>query len=490
MSPQCIGYIIGIIALTVLSAFFSASETAYNSLNKIKLKNKANEGSKGAKKALLLVDNYDKLITTILIGNNIVNIAAATIATLLFTEFIKSADLAATVSTIVVTVITLIFGEITPKSIAKEFSESFASKVATILQILCLIFTPFTYIFSLWQKLMIKIFKPSANSGMSEAELITMVDEATTEGGIDKDKGELIRSAIEFNELTVKDIFTPRVDVIAVDVEAKKDELRDLFLENGFSRLPVFEEDIDNVIGILHEKDFYKNYFKKEFDIRKYMTKTIWVTLNSNLSSVLKMLQKSKAHMAVVLDEYGGTAGIVTLEDILEELVGEIWDEHDEVVEDITQISENEYQITGGCNIEDMFDKLEQKYDSDDLEVTTVSGWIVDHFGYIPSSGEQFDFNNLTIKVLDADPKKIEKIYVKVLNKQEEEEENTFIDKFFMKDNDEKEDDVKKSEKLFHKDDKPVDNIEKPNIKSEKNSENENKILFDDIEISNFDKNQ
>ncbi|MDE6967499.1 MAG: hemolysin family protein, partial [Clostridia bacterium] len=312
MSPQCIGYIVGIIVLTALSSFFSASETAYNSLNKIKLKNQANEGSKRAKKALLLVDNYDKLITTILIGNNIVNIAAATIATLFFTEVIKSQpDLAATISTIVVTIVTLIFGEITPKTIAKEFSEGFATRVATILQILCLIFTPFTWLFSKWQKIMIKIFKPKNNTGMSEAELITMVDEATTEGGIDKDEGELIRSAIEFNELTVKDIFTPRVDVIAVEVNAKKDELRDLFLENGFSRLPVYEEDIDNVVGVLHEKDFYKNYFKKEFEIKKYMTQTIWVTLTANLSSVLKMLQKSKAHMAVVLDEYGGTAGIV-----------------------------------------------------------------------------------------------------------------------------------------------------------------------------------
>lgn len=444
MSPQCIGYIVGIIVLTALSSFFSASETAYNSLNKIKLKNQANEGSKRAKKALLLVDNYDKLITTILIGNNIVNIAAATIATLFFTEVIKSQpDLAATISTIVVTIVTLIFGEITPKTIAKEFSEGFATRVATILQILCLIFTPFTWLFSKWQKIMIKIFKPKNNTGMSEAELITMVDEATTEGGIDKDEGELIRSAIEFNELTVKDIFTPRVDVIAVEVNAKKDELRDLFLENGFSRLPVYEEDIDNVVGVLHEKDFYKNYFKKEFEIKKYMTQTIWVTLTANLSSVLKMLQKSKAHMAVVLDEYGGTAGIVTLEDILEELVGEIWDEHDEVVEDITEIGENEFNIDGGCNIEDMFDKFEQKYDSDELEVSTVSGWVVDHFGYIPSIGEQFDYNNLTIKVIDADPKKVEKIYVKVLSKIEEEDDGTFIDKFFMKDNEDKEEEKK-----------------------------------------------
>lgn len=449
MSPQCIGYIIGIIVLTALSAFFSASETAYNSLNRIKLKNKANEGSKSAKKALLLVDNYDKLITTILIGNNIVNIASATIATLLFTEIIKTKpDLAATVSTIVITVITLIFGEITPKTIAKEFSEGFALKVATILQVLCLIFTPFTWLFSKWQKLMIKIMKPSENAGMSEAELITMVDEATTEGGIDKEEGELIRSAIEFNELTVKDIFTPRVDVIAVEVNAKKDELRDLFLQNGFSRLPVYEEDIDNVIGVLHEKDFYKNYFKKEFDIKKYMTQTIWVTLNSNLSNVLKMLQKAKAHMAVVLDEFGGTAGIVTLEDILEELVGEIWDEHDEIIEDITQISDNEYNIDGGCNIEDMFDNFNQKYDSDELEVTTVSGWIVDHFGYIPSVGEQFDFNNLTIKVVEADQKKVEKIYVKVLENKGDEEEENFIDKFFKKDDDKEEE--KKPEKLFH----------------------------------------
>ena len=193
--------------------------------------------------------------------------------------------------------------------------------------------------------------------------------------------------------------------------------------------------------------------------------------------------------MAVVLDEYGGTAGIVTLEDILEELVGEIWDEHDEIVEDITQLSDNEYQITGSCNIEDMFDTFEQKYDSDELEVTTVSGWIVDHFGYIPAINEQFDYNNLTIKVIDADPKKIEKIYVKVLDKPAEEEENNFIDKFFIKDNDEKEEDNKKSDKLFHKEEKSAENNDnKVTTDTQKIDVDENKIEFDDIDISNLEK--
>lgn len=454
MSPTSIGYLIAIIILTILSGFFSASETAYNSLNKIKLKNKAQEGSKSAKKALLLVDNYDKLISTILIGNNIVNIASATIATLFFTDIMKDyqGDLVATISTVVMTIVTLIFGEISPKSVAKEFSEGYACKTATILQILCLIFTPLTWFFEQWKKLLVLIFKPKNDSVMSEAELITIVDEATNVGGLDKEEGELIRSAIEFNELTIKDIFTPRVDMIAVDINSDKEELRKVFVENGFSRIPVYEEDIDHIVGILHEKDFYKNYFKENFDIKESMSNTICVTFNSTLASVLKMLQKSKTHMAIVIDEYGGTAGIVTMEDILEELVGEIWDEHDEVVEDIVTIGDDEYQIDGSCSIEDMFDKFEQKYDSDELEVATVSGWVIDHFGYIPSVGEQFDFNNLTIKVLDADTRKIEKIYVKVLAKiKNEDEEEGFIDKFFRKDaekkNSDEEEKLEESEK-------------------------------------------
>ncbi len=442
-------YSIAIVILVGLSAFFSATETAYSSMNRIKLKSLAQDGNKKAKKALLISNNYDNFLTTILIGNNVVNIAAASLATVLFTKVMQGQEqLAVTVSTIVMTVIMLIFGEISPKSLAKESPEGFAMAVASIAQFLCVILTPFTWLFAQWKKLLVLIFKPKADRGMSEQELITIVDEATTGGDINADEGELIRSAIEFNELTVRDIFTPRVEVVAADITTTKDELRVIFTENGFSRMPIFDGDVDHIVGILHEKDFYHNYFNEVFDIKEGMSNIVCVTLNSTLSIVLKMLQKSKTHMAVVIDEYGGTNGIITLEDILEELVGEIWDEHDEITEEIISIGEDEYQINGTCDIEDMFERFEQDL-NEELEVATVSGWVVDQFGYVPNVGEMVTYNNLYIKVLDADTRKIEKIYVKVGPKITN-NESGFFDKLFMKEEKpNKEKEVKDTDKKY-----------------------------------------
>lgn len=450
MDPQSIGLLIAIIVLMFLSGFFSATETAYSSMNRVKLKSMAQDGNKKAKRALLISENYDKFLTANLIGNNVVNIASASLATMLFTKLIMQEEVAVTVSTIVMTLVTLIFGEISPKSLAKESPENFAMAVSCINQVLIIILSPLSWIFIQWKKLLMFIFKPKKQDSISEAELITIVDEATTDGAIDAQEGELIRSAIEFNELTVRDIFTPRVDVVSIDINTDKETLRNIFIENGFSRLPVFEGDIDHVVGILHEKDFYNNYFNEQFNIKNNMSGIICVTLTATLSSVLKMLQKSKTHMAVVIDEYGGTAGIVTLEDIIEELVGEIWDEHDEITEEIIAVGDDEYQIDGTCDIEDMFDMLEQEYDSDELEVTTASGWVIDKLGYIPKVGEEFTHENLLFKVLDADNRKIEKIYVKITGEKKK-EENNFLDKLFIKD----EKDSKK-EKEDKQDEKPA----------------------------------
>ena len=432
MDLASIGLVIAIIVLVMSSAFFSATETAFSSMSRIKLKSMAQDGNKKAKKALLISKNYDNFLTTILIGNNVVNILAATLSTVLFTSLVMNGELAVTLSTIVMTVVMLIFGEISPKSLAKEVPEKFAMAVAPVIQFFLIILTPISWVFAQWKKLLVIIFKPKAERGMNEQELMTIVDEATTGGEINEEEGELIKSAIEFNEIIVRDIFTPRVDVIAADINSTKDELRALFAENGFSRMPIYDGDIDHIVGILHEKDFYQNYFNEVFDIKAGMSNIVCVTLNSMLNIVLKMLQKSKTHMAVVIDEYGGTTGIVTLEDILEELVGEIWDEHDEITEEIISIGDNEYQINGNADIEDLFDRFKQKYDSDELEVVTVSGWVVDQFGYIPKVGETLNYNNLFIKVLDADSRKIEKIYLKVGIKVEN-DESGFFDKLFMK---------------------------------------------------------
>lgn len=432
MDLDSVGLAIAIIVLVMFSAFFSATETAFSSMSRIKLKSMAQDGNKKAKKALLISKNYDNFLTTILIGNNVVNILAATLSTVLFTSLVVNGELAVTLSTVVMTVVMLIFGEISPKSLAKEVPEKFAMAVSPVVQFFLIILTPLAWVFAQWKKLLVIIFKPKAERGINEQELMTIVDEATTGGEINEAEGELIKNAIEFNEIIVRDIFTPRVDVIAADMDTTKDELRALYAENGFSRMPIYDGDIDHIVGILHEKDFYQNYFNNEFDIKAGMSSIVCVTLNSLLSHVLKMLQKSKTHMAVVIDEYGGTTGIVTLEDILEELVGEIWDEHDEITEDIISIGDDEFQINGNSDIEDMFDKFEQKYDSDELEVVTVSGWVVDQFGYIPKVGEILNYNNLYIKVLDADSRKIEKIYLKVGVKVEN-DESGFFDKLFMK---------------------------------------------------------
>lgn len=433
---------LAIVALIICSAFFSATETAFTSINRVKLKSIIQSNSKKAKKAkkaLLVIENYDKLLTTILIGNNIVNIASASIATVLFGIIIASEETSVLVSTIVMTAVTLIFGEISPKTLAKEAPESFAMAVSTFMQLLMLILSPFTWLFTQWKKFLLLFFKPKVDRGMSEAELITLVDEATSDGGINEAEGELIRSAIEFNELLVKDIVTPRVDMVAANIKTNKDDLRTLFVENGFSRLPIYEEDIDHIIGILHEKDFYNNYFSEKFELSEYLSSVICVSLTTTISAVLKMLQKSKTHMAIVVDEYGGTVGLVTLEDIIEELVGEIWDEHDEITEDILQISDDEYQVDGACTVQNMFEYFDLKYDEAEFEVTTVGGWAVDMFGYIPSVNDQFDYKNLHINVIDSDSRRVDKISVKVFEKEDDEEDNNFLDKLFMKD-DKKED--------------------------------------------------
>lgn len=432
-----IGLSVAIVILIMCSAFFSATETAYSSMNRIKLKSMAQDGNKKAKRALLISEDYDKFLTTILIGNNIVNIAGASLATILFGLLIQNQELSVTISTVVMTILTLIFGEISPKSLAKESPEGFAMGVSSITQVLIIIISPIAWIFGQWKKLLVLIFKPKQTEGISEAELITMVDEATTGGNFDKEEGELIRSAIEFNELTVRDIYTPRVDMITAEVDIDKEELRALFNSHGFSRIPIYEDDVDHIIGVLHEKDFYSIYFEKDFCIKSCMSNVICVTLNADLSQVLKTLQKSKTHLAIVIDEYGGTAGLITLEDILEELVGEIWDEHDEITIDVETLSQDEYNILGSYDVEEFFDLVGLDYDEDEIESTTVSGWLVDQFGYVPKVNDEFNYEHIFIKILSTDTRKIEKIYVKV-NEKEKKENNNFLDKLFIREDKEK----------------------------------------------------
>ena len=393
-----ISSILILVLLITMSAYFSATETAYSSLNKIKPKSIANKGNKKAKLALELSEKYDSVISTILIGNNIVNIATASLATVLFTKLLGSSGV--TVSTIVMTILILIFGEISPKSIAKDIPESFAILSAPLLNVFCIILKPVNHIFCLWKKLISKVLKIQKHSGITEDEILTIAEEAENEGGINPQQLEIIKSAIELNEQEVIEAFTPRVDMIAVKDSCSKEELLNLFIESGFSRIPVYHDNIDNVIGIINEKDLINIVVNNNNEEISSIIKPLNVIQpHMKLSHLLKVLQNNKSHMALIADEYGGTMGIITLEDILEELVGEIWDEHDKVVNDIEKIGEDEYIVRGNANIEKVLEEVDLE---DEFEVNSVNGWVIQQFGKIPKVGESFEYKNLKIVIQKA----------------------------------------------------------------------------------------
>ena len=404
----------------LLSMYFSATETAINAVSRIRLKNKAeNEGSKKAARVLKLLDKYDEMLSTILIGNNLVNIACTSLATLLFVSLLKDEHLGATVATAVVTVVLLIFGEISPKSIAKENPERIAMFAAPLLQVLMVLLTPINWIFKLWQKGLARIFKSSGESGITEQELLTIVDEAEQGGNLDADESELIRSAIEFNELEVRDIFTPRIDIEAISVDCSREEVAKVFSDSGYSRLPVYEGTIDNIIGIIYMKDFFNQAFLKKASIHDYIKPVIFVPKSKKISDLRKELQEQQMHIAVVMDEFGCTVGIVTLEDILEELVGEIWDEHDEVVREITNTAENTWVVSGKANVEKVFEVLDLPCE---FEAMTVSGWVMEILEKIPAEGDSFERGCLQVRVLKMYGKRIEQVEI-IRNEQTDDED-------------------------------------------------------------------
>lgn len=408
MDSSLIGMIVAVVILVMCSAYFSATETAFTSLNTIRMKTWAENGDKRAARALAVGEDYDKLLSSILIGNNIVNITATTISTLLFTKIFVTYG--ATISTVVITIVVLIFGEISPKSVAKEFPERFAMFSAPILRVIILVLTPLNFLFSMWKKLLSKIFKPSGDDGITEEELMGIVDQAESEGGLDAHEGDLIRASIEFNELDVSDILTPRVDLVAVDEESTMQEVGALFVENGYSRLPIYHETIDNIIGVVHQKDFYKARVRGEDRLAMIKSPVVYTTPNTKIFKLLRILQMNKVHMAVVVDEYGGTEGIVTLEDILEELVGEIWDEHDEVTEFLRKQPDGSYNIDCTTDLDDMYDLFEIK---GECEASTVSGWVLEQIDRIPKQGDHFIAEGLEVTVTAVDNRRVMEINVK-----------------------------------------------------------------------------
>ncbi len=390
-----------------LSAFFSASETAFSALSRVKLKTLQSEGNKRASQALTLSEDYDRLLTTILVGNNIVNISGTSIATVLFTAWVGGYG--ATLSTVVMTVTILIFGEVSPKALAKESPERIAMAVAPWLNFLIKLLSPVNALFRLWRRLLSHVFKPQEDESHIEAELMTMLDEAQHDGDMDAHEGELIRSAIEFNDQDVLSIMTPRVDVTALEDTASMDAAAEIFRASGFSRVPVYHEDMDHVVGILHEKDFYVLQHAGCSSIQQIMAPPVMAPSTLKVSKLLKMFQETKTHMVVVLDEFGGTEGIVTMEDVLEELVGEIYDEHDIISEEVIPLEDGSCLVDGGMQLSELLASLCVE---DTFEADTVGGWAAEVLGCIPSVGARFETQLLGGQVTQMDKRRVTQVRV------------------------------------------------------------------------------
>ena len=416
-------YIIAIVILTLFSGLFSATETAYSSSSKIRLKNMANDGKTKASSVLVILDDFDKFLTSVLIGNNIVNIASATISTLLFSLILKGGK-GPTVSTIVITVITLLFGEIAPKSLAKQAPEKFACATVGVVNFFEFVFTPLTIVLKGWTWLVNHFAHIEQDEGDISDELITMVDEAEKDGNLEEHESDLISAAIEFNDLDVKDVLTPRVDIVAVNIASSHEQIEKAFRFNSFSRLPVYENTVDNIVGVIHEKDFYElMYHNNKGPIRRIIKPVIYTSPNTQISTCMKQLQAAKLHMAVVLDEYGGTEGIITLEDIIEELVGEIWDEHDVVEDFYTKVDDYTWMVKGDAEIDDLIDRFGVEEEDEEFDFITVSGWAIAELHHIPKVNEEFDYKNLHVTITKADQRKVLEVKVEI-QKEEEDQEN------------------------------------------------------------------
>ena len=395
----------------LLSAYFSATETAFSSANSTRLKMLAEKGNKRAALACKLLEQYDKLLSTILIGNNIVNILMASIGTVLFVK--HYGDAGATLSTVVVTVVVLIFGEISPKSVAKDCAEKFAMFSAPFLRVLIWLLIPVNWLFSLWKKLLAKVFHLNSDSKMSQEELLMLVDEVQQDGSIDRDEGELLKNAIGFSEQEAQDILIHRVDLAALPVTAGKEEVAALFTQTKYSRLLVYDGSIDHILGTVHQKDFYVGCGVTDKPLRDIIAPPVFALENEPIRLLLKKLQQAKTHVAVVVDEYGGTCGIVTMEDILEELVGEIWDEHDEEEVFIHKTSDDAYLVDAGMDFEDFAAYFQLETDS---EMVSVSGWVMEQCGQVPEAGDSFTFGGLQVTVTKVDNHRIEQIRVNRLS--------------------------------------------------------------------------
>ena len=415
-----IALVVSLVVLLCFSAFFSTCEMAFSSLNRIKLKNLAAK-SKRARLALKMLETYDKILSTVLIGNNGVNIAASSLATALFIGLFGAKGVS--LATLIMTVLLVILCDISPKVLAKEAPELAALRSAPLLRFFTFILTPINFITGQWKKLIMKIFPVKGDRSTTEDELLTFVGEVRQEGGINIQEEQMIRQVIGFDDLKVSGIFTPRVDVEAVADTSTVEEIDRRFIETGFSRLPVFQDTIDNITGIILLKDFYHEVMKGLKAPAQIVKPVVFVTKTIKIAKLLRTMQEKQAYMAVVVDEHGGTLGIVTIEDIVEELVGEIWDEHDEVVRPVKKISDGVFTVLGSVNFKDMLETVAgQLPENEEIPGTTVANWIMETLGRLPRSGETISWHYLKIVVLRIIKQRVTEVRVTVdLNAKKEE---------------------------------------------------------------------
>ena len=414
MDSSTVAMLAALVALVALSAYFSA-------LNRIRLKTRADDGDKRAARTLALAADFDRLLSTLLIGNNIVNNVATTIGAVLFIQLIGPGK-GPTVSATVLTIVILIFGEVTPKSLAKERPEAWAIVATPLLRVMAVLLTPVNFLFTQWKKLLRVLLRHQDDDGITEEELMGMVDQAETEGSLDQHESDLIRNAIEFNDMEVSEILTPRVDLEALADTATMEEAAAMYADSGFSRLPIYHDSIDNIIGVLHEKDFYAAYCRGVKRLSELKSSVLYTTETARISDLLRQLQQNKVHMAVVVDEYGGTQGIVTMEDIMEELVGEIWDEHDEVVEEFRKQSDGSYLVACSADLDDLYDLFDMK-PSEEYDASTVSGWVMEEIGRVPDVGDRFQADGLDVCVTRVEHRRVMEIRVRPLSPEKEEPE-------------------------------------------------------------------
>lgn len=419
-SDIIMGIVIAILVL--LSAFFSATETAFSFVNKIRIQHSVDNGNKKAKNALYVIENFDNALTTILICNNIVNLSCSSIATVLCLNLFG--DMGSAIATGATTLLVLTFGEVIPKCLAKEHCDAFTLKTAGLLRVLMFILKPFVFVFLKLKSLALKIAGGSEDSpSVTENELKYIVESIEEEGVLEESESEMVRSALDFDEKTAEEILTPRVDVTFININDSQEKIKDIIIENRYSRIPVYEETVDHIVGILHTRDYLESLADgKAPDLRDIMQTPYFVFRTQQLSKILNAFKRTKIHLAIVTDEYGGTLGIVTMEDLLEEIVGEIWDEDEEIEHNYYKIGKGEFLVNGDIELDDLLALFDMDEDAIESDSVTIGGFILEHAGTIPHKRQSIEADGFRFTVMEVKDQRIIRVVVKKLDTEIEEQ--------------------------------------------------------------------